>query len=257
MARCAHNTTIVCNDRVLELDSGNTRLKWRVLSGNNIIASGYLANNCDWQSELCKSLDEFEVISSVRASVVSGRDKKALIRSIVQKQYGVDVWFACTRKYHKGLILPYMSEPIKLGVDRWLAMLAAESLHPCNEKIVIDCGTALTLDVINAQGCYLGGYIVPGFRMMSEALRTGTANLMLVEEKAREYSLGNTAADCISHGLLAMVVAFINTQAEKYDNALVCLTGGNSGQVKPFIKNTVYYRPDLVMDGLRVAMSSG
>ncbi|MDD7804632.1 MAG: type III pantothenate kinase [Endozoicomonas sp. (ex Botrylloides leachii)] len=235
--------------KILELDAGNTRLKWRVVEGGQLVDAGYLINTDNWQRKLPILIDGLGKIVSARASLVSGEEKKALLTTVIRDQCGIDIRFASTCQSMGNITLPY-----NLGVDRWLAILAAERKHPNQMKLVVDCGTALTLDVVAANGHHLGGYIAPGLGLMAQALHANTADLMLVEKRTDSDALGKTTADCISRGNLAMTTAFVCTQAQKYSNALVCLSGGDGEYIKPFITSPVDYQPDLVMDGLALAL---
>ncbi|WP_263081711.1 type III pantothenate kinase [Endozoicomonas sp. Mp262] len=240
------------NESILELDAGNTRLKWRVLRDGRVADAGYLINSDSWRVQLPVLLERLGTIDFARASVVSGSRRKELLASIISEGLGVDIKFASPVKRWKTLEVSYQ-EPGKLGVDRWLAMLAAHHEGGARVKLVVDCGTALTLDVVDARGRHLGGYIVPGLDMMKKSLQLNTAHLMLYEDPVATIAPGRATRDCINQGILSMAVSLINTQAKMYPGALVFLAGGDAGQVESYIESEKIFCPDLVMDGLKLA----
>ncbi len=240
------------NEAVLEFDAGNTRLKWRLLRNGVIADAGYLSNSEEWRVQLPVLLDRLGPIRCARASVVSGSRRKALLKSVISEGFGYELFFAETRKSWLGLEVAY-EHYTRLGVDRWLAMLAAHCKHSKHTKLIIDCGTALTLDIVDGNGCHLGGYIVPGLEMMRRSLHMNTAQLEIAEHSPEAILPGRTTEDCISRGVLSMAVSLVNAQLEFYPDALVYLAGGDGDKLKPHIKAETVFNRDLVMDGLRLA----
>lgn len=239
---------------ILELDAGNTRLKWRLLRQGQVADAGHLANSDAWRVQLPVLLEQLGPVDLARASVVSGQRRRALLTSVIAEDFGIRMHFAATRKHWQGLTVAYR-EAEKLGVDRWLAMLAAQHAGGERVKLVVDCGTALTLDVVDAFGCHLGGYIVPGLGMMKKTLQANTAGLAVFENPVLTLDPGRTTRDCINQGIVAMVTALISHCAERYPGALVFLTGGDADQVAPAIVGEYRLVADLVMDGLALAFA--
>ena len=237
---------------ILELDAGNTRLKWRLIQEDVILHRGELNNTASWETYLPVILDRLGSFDLARASVVSGSERHKLLFSMIQQSFGVEFQAARTKACWRGLTLAYHN-PSALGVDRWLAMLAAHCVHKVHHKIIIDSGTALTIDVINQYGEHQGGYIVPGVTLMKQALQINTANLPVTENIVESVTPGKTTVQCIDHGVLAMTVAMINAQLGKFKNSVVYLTGGSSPVLLPHINAECVYQPELVMDGLALA----
>ena len=239
--------------KVLELDSGNTRLKWRVRDNQQTHKQGVLLNTEDWQIGIQSILTEVGDIHRARASVVSGSDRAESLASIIRSVFGVKLQLLKVYPVWSGLQLHY-DNPLKLGIDRWLAMLTAWN-HPFNgARIVVDSGTALTLDIINDMGHHQGGFIVPGQTLLKKSLLTNTAHLSISYEPTESIDPGRKTMDCINHGVLAMSAALINTQAERYDDVMVYLTGGDAPQLVPYIKAECIYMPNMVMDGLALGV---
>ncbi|WP_257266637.1 type III pantothenate kinase [Endozoicomonas sp. ONNA2] len=242
--------------RILELDAGNSRLKWRLLKEGHIISHGFLANSEDWQFELPRLLDQIGQVDSARAAIVCGDERFEQLSTAINQRFNVSLLKAEVTTQCRGVKAAYPG----LGVDRWLAMLAAhhldrtENKELCN-KIVVSCGTAITIDLLSDSGDHPGGYIVPGISLMKRMLHIRTAQLPGVEAEALTMMPGTSTAECMNNGILAMAVAMINTQKSRYKTAcgkecMVYLTGGDATLIQPYIQGECCYHPALVMDGL-------
>ena len=104
-----------------------------------------------------------------------------------------------------GLKLRY-ANPKEIGADRIAAAIGAVSLHPETDLIVIDMGTATTIDVVTKDKEYLGGAIIPGLRISVEALANETAKLPMVEITKPEHSLGTNTIEAIQSGAKDFIV---------------------------------------------------
>ena len=239
--------------KVLELDSGNTRLKWRILQNSQPLHRGVLLNTEDWRAGFQSLLSECGVIDQARAAVVSGTDHAETLTAIIRDLLGIDLELIQVRPVWRGLRLNY-EDPSKLGIDRWLSMLAAWNKEVDDVRIIVSSGTALTIDVIDRDGVHQGGFIVPGQTLMKKSLLTNAANLGISYDPIESIDLGHKTMDCINQGVLAMSVALINAQAERYENAIVYLTGGDALQLEPYIKANSIYMPEMVMDGMALAI---
>jgi len=99
-----------------------------------------------------------------------------------------------------GLKIKYRN-PAEVGADRVASAIAAAHRHPGRDVLVVDCGTATTVEVITASGDYLGGAIMPGIGMSAESLASRTAKLPRVEITRPESALGRSSAESIHSGL--------------------------------------------------------
>lgn len=241
-------------DRQLQLDAGNTRLKWRLIVGGASAQSGFIHNDADWQIILSLLLEELGTLDSIAISTVSGNARLEQLVRILSEATGVEPFIAKTRKSFAGLTVIY-KEVERLGVDRWLAMLAAHAHSLHNTKIVVSCGTAITVDVIDGHGNHQGGFIVPGIRLMKKALAVNTANLDNIEHPAEATALGTVTSECINHGVLAMAVSFIHETCLKWPGARLFLTGGDASLLQTHIKEEIeqVLIEELVLDGLSIA----
>ena len=138
-------------------------------------------------------------------------------------------------------------------MDRWLALLA---LHGDDRgpALVLDCGTAVTLDAIDDAGHHLGGLILPGLRMMWHCLFAGTRIPPLA---FREYAemLGQDTDQCVAGGALQAVVGMTERIHRRWKSDLgvepkIILTGSDAEKVGGQLELSHEYRPDLVLQGL-------
>ena len=153
----------------LQIDVGNTFLKWRVVEGGAVIARGGHAT----AAEECLAGFTFwnQVKTIALASVASTEVESRLL--CVLKSYRPDItpFIACTQFFFEGVSCAY-ELPEQMGVDRWLALVAGY-LKYGESCCIVDCGSAITVDVVNSSGSHEGGYILPGMRLMKKSLNSG------------------------------------------------------------------------------------
>ena len=147
--------------------------------------------------------------------------------------------------------------PETLGVDRWMAILAAwdRVQVPC---VVVDAGSALTIDFIAAGGRHLGGYIVPGIQMMLDALYGGTADVRVEGRPVFSQLAGGDTITAVHNGCSTMAIALIEKSLNQLEDiagsAMVVLTGGDSEQLAKALGDQCLHVPDLVLVGLGIAL---
>jgi len=123
---------------------------------------------------------------------------------------------------------------------------------------VIDCGTAITIDAIAADGAHLGGLIAPGMELMTSALTGQTAGIQIGEAGNQDISLlGRSTEAAVSGGVLYTAIAlvervFMDLQGELGDRTNLLLTGGDATRILPLLGSRPEYVPDLVLKGLAV-----
>ena len=150
-------------------------------------------------------------------------------------------------------------EPERLGIDRWAAMIAAYRQHQ-TDICVVDCGTALTIDLVNAAGKHLGGYIVPGLNTMQKSLNQHTeaiqANLDLHTDKnSHTVAPGTSTRQAVERGVVLAAVGLIEQAIAYYRRTNhvepVCvLTGGDAECLTPYLSKQVRHDPYLVLQGI-------
>lgn len=135
-----------------------------------------------------------------------------------------------------GLINSY-SQPETLGVDRWLAMLGGRELIPDTELLLIDAGTALTIDHLCASGQHLGGWIVPGIHMQQKAVTNYTARVFNRDSQQFQLSFAQDTASCLQNGVFAAILAVIRQANSLAPRAKMLITGGDAAALMPFLSD--------------------
>ncbi|WP_157954447.1 type III pantothenate kinase [Saccharospirillum mangrovi] len=152
-----------------------------------------------------------------------------------------------------GLRLVY-AEPQRLGVDRWLTMLAL--LERGRPVVIIDAGTALTIDVLSADRNHLGGYILPGLALMRRALVDDTFALPPVSQPGQLVP-GTSTAECIANGsVLALIGAVESALAQSPVAAAdVIWTGGDAAALRNLSAWPGEHHPQLIFEGMMTAIA--
>ena len=148
-----------------------------------------------------------------------------------------------------------------MGVDRWLCLLAARQIVP-GPFVVVGTGTAATLDFVDHTGVHRGGYIVPGFRSLIGALGASTAQVQVkVRAGATSASLepGVDTRECVERGTSLMLLDFVEQSIARFlrtdeHRASIVITGGDAATVSAHLTAAHRWVPDLVLDGLAVAL---
>ena len=144
--------------------------------------------------------------------------------------------------------------PETLGSDRLAAVIGASSLKPGKDLLIIDAGTCITYEVIDARGNYWGGNIAPGMQMRLKALHEFTARLPLVEAEGDVPGMGYSTETAIRSGVLRgmkyEIEGYIKSLRTKFPHLLVFLTGGNRINFDTNIKNIIFTDKYIVPRGL-------
>jgi type III pantothenate kinase len=158
-----------------------------------------------------------------------------------------------------GLKIKYR-DPKEVGSDRIADAIAAIDLFPDRDLVVVDFGTATTIEVISASREYLGGAILPGVRLSMETLYAKTAKLPAVEIVRPESAVGRSTTESIQSGLYYGTLGAIRTLVERFtadvfegNRPTVIATGGFSSLFRdePDFDHVI---PDLILHGLRIAL---
>jgi type III pantothenate kinase len=240
----------------LVIDIGNTLTKMAIFDGADLIGAG---NHTVITVEF---LDQFfasyygittALISSVK------KEPEAWI-SELEKRVQV-VHFNRDMAYG---IHNHYGTPQTLGLDRLAAVMGARYLYPENDNLVIDAGTCITYDGVDAGGNYYGGSISPGLNMRYKALQHYTAVLPLVQADAgfdNYYGHDTVTAirSGVQNGLMHEVQGFIQSYNKQAQHLNIILTGGDSVFLDTVLKNSIFAgyiktEPYLVLQGLNAAI---
>lgn len=242
----------------LLLDIGNTRIKWAVLEQHRLGAQR-AETYTEWdKAELRKRiLEPAGPLQRVIVANVGGERIAQMVQDAVQEMYGFAPEFMRTTPAAAGVRNAYM-EHQKLGVDRWVSLIAAHAMER-RAVCIVNVGTAMTIDGLDAQGQHLGGVIVPGPDLMIASLMRNTSD---IEAHAQGGSRGerlladNTLGGVYQgamHALAALIERAVATvSAQLGETPLLLMSGGAHERLLPLIHVPMRIVPDLVLRGLAV-----
>ncbi len=250
---------------MLLVDIGNSRIKWAVYRDESVQLLGeaeYVAKEFEAQLDVLWSGVEKPERLAV-ASVAAPRVIKSLT-TWVEEHWGCELSVAKSTQMHGRLINGYI-EPERLGVDRWLAMLAISEKDDLEDApfCVVDCGSAITIDAVDGNGQHLGGMIVPGVSMMRNALVKGTNGIRLKDEQPAEVSfLARDTEGAVTGGSLYTAASMLDRVCNDIgmtlgDETLFYITGGDAPILMPLLEYEFEYEPNLVLKGLAHVTLSG
>jgi type III pantothenate kinase len=240
---------------MLVVDIGNSRIKWATVKDGELTGHGA----ADYQDEtLERQLDAaFEHVDQPGAvaycSVGASTTGKVLERWTDQR-WSVEAFRVVTAAEGFGVRCAY-ARPETLGADRWAALVACRHQRK-GAAVVVDCGTAITLDAISDTGEHLGGVIVPGVTLMRLALTTRTDQIPAQESDSGEV-LAKSTADGVAAGTLYAAAAAVDRLAREMGRYLPpgsarILTGGAMAPLPPLMLTAFQTEPHLVLYGLAV-----
>ena len=232
----------------LLIDVGNTAIKWRLANAERLLDAGGSVSDV---SSLCQAVEAENWGMAGVASVASNSADAELIAALTASG-AMAVHRATAQPTFLGLVSSY-AEPERMGVDRWLAMLAA---HVRNEGAlcVIDAGTAVTVDLVSAEGVHEGGYILPGADLMRRALSSETDRIQVGALGAPAIGPGNNTQACVTAGSWRAVMGALESTMAAYPGHRPLLTGGAASTLRDFGLVAID-SPHLVMEGLRLWLS--
>lgn len=239
---------------MLLIDRGNTRLKWQLWDQGLPLKTG-VALQEEPLVHVFKDLNSDDVSNIYVSSVVGHVFEQELKDWAAQSGFSVPV-FVCSVESICGVTNGY-DKPRQLGVDRWLAMIAAFKQYS-GLLCVVDSGTALTIDFISSEGQHLGGFIVPGQKLMEQSLLANTHKIS-VTESLESSVFGTNTTQAVSLGTWGVLGAFINHKVSEVNVAFaepvkVILTGGAVEPLVSLLQVDHCYQKDLVLKGLALVV---
>jgi len=251
---------------MLTIDIGNSRIKWAVFAGDDIQSDGAFEYHKETLENDLNGASLPRVTDGLKISCVAGNElKKRFIKWLDTNGYE-RFQFAETHAEQCAVINSYET-PASMGVDRWLAMIAAFKLSNIRETetvCIIDCGTAITLDLLDSTGKHLGGLIMPGYQTMIRSLDKETGDIRVSEyiyNESLTSCLASSTEKAISNGCSQLIVggwsAIMSNQQNASDGKMHCIvTGGDGEWVSGGLPLTNTYNPYLVLQGLNFASIS-
>lgn len=234
------NSTTIC------FDFGNTRLKYGVFEGDELMHDGALHHEAVWDS-LKEVVEKYSPEHTLLSSVIHHDSQ---IEDLLAERSH----FILLNEHTKIPFTTPVTKPATIGADRLALMAYAAINDPGKNCLVIALGSCITYNFINKYGGFLGGGISPGLEMRLKSLHEYTAKLPLVKVNWNFPLVGyDTRTNILSGVLLGMaceIDGLIDKYKEKYLNFNVYLTGGNCTDFVPHLKNKIFADPSLILKGL-------
>lgn len=241
-------------ERTLLIDLGNSSLKWAWLEAGSL-SSIERAAYTDGEEGPNPPVEQWRAQRKpgrVLISAVAAATVVETVRNWIFEHWDLEPEILKAEASALGVTSGY-DNPGQLGVDRWIALIAANH-SVAGPACIVDCGTAVTIDVIARDGRHLGGLILPGIGLMREALRRETA-IPWVESGAVDRLLAADTGSAIAAGgvnaVAALVEKVLEQSAEKLgERPALLLTGGDSEWLQSVLREPATREPDLVMKGM-------
>jgi len=237
----------------LVVDIGNSRIKWALAASGRVIGSGRAVAHDNLELLFAEWSRLSAPPQRVRLANVTQAPVAQAITDWVVATWQAPVETTATPAMGGGITIAY-PDPTQLGTDRWLAMVGARAagyLPAC----IVDCGSAITLDVVDGQGHHQGGLILPGLAAQQAGIAQVAPALPPVELGAGTPLLTHNTADALAsgylHGTAAAVQGLIRRcLAESSEPLTPVLTGGDAQLMARYLDMDVRLRPDVILEGL-------
>lgn len=238
---------------IVDLDAGNTRCKWRIVDDRNSVRK---SGNSTLEQFCTVPFDEPEVWR-VRVSSVRGLEADAMIARWAVSNLGLNAEFA-TATRRLGQVVNGYADPEQLGVDRWLAILAGYD-EVRGAVGIIDCGSAMTADLVAKDGLHCGGFIAPGLAMMRQGLLRSTDKIRFdPSERSAGFVPGRDTGEAVCNGVLVAATGFVTQAVERFreicGDPVILMTGGDAELIQQRLQFSTELRLSLVLDGLALAL---
>jgi type III pantothenate kinase len=240
------------------VDIGNTRIKWAEVEDGRLSNVG----NAVHRDLRGRAFDSFVVavakrVTRVIVANVAGDEIGREFSERARDCFRISPEFVIVRAEQFGVRCAY-ADPSRLGVDRWIAVLAAHHLAP-GAACVIDAGTAVTFDAVDARGQHLGGLILPGTRLLASSLDRNTSAIGATDSPGARPTglnlLGKTTDAAVGNGAMLALTGALERAIAAVEGSLgerpkVYLTGGDADALRGWLESEVDLRRDLVLEGL-------
>jgi len=251
----------------LLIDIGNTNLRWATHDPEAPAPDGEgpllgpiagVRHHGALPIDLLAAWDQLDPPARILAGNVGGEDLAEHLTRATRSLWGIEPRFAATQAQALGVRVAY-AEPTRLGVDRWLALVAAHH-QGAGAALIVDAGTAITYDLLRADGQHLGGLILPGVHLMRETLlgHTRIPSVAGPTDPHPGVPWATDTATAIAGASLQAPAALAerlrrHLRDQVGDSARLILTGGDAERLAPLIHGPVHLQPALVLQGLALA----
>ncbi len=241
--------------QTLLIDIGNSRIKWGLLENDRISPGEPFSHK---YGVICEILDcawgTLSRPTQIIIANVAGEEMAQKVTGWSEKKWGLNSRLVFSEAQAFGVMNGYR-DASQLGVDRWVCLVAAHYLFH-QPVCVIDCGTAVTIDVLDGEGNHLGGMIAPGMSLMKRTLLINTSDIDEVDEKQSDF-LGRSTGGSVQSGVVQAIVGMIERTLFKLQKEfnrpfLPVLTGGDAELIRKNLRCELKLEPDLSLRGLAI-----
>ncbi len=230
----------------LIIDIGNSRVKVAVMDHHTVVEEDATD---DYSPEVIKTLAQKYDIS--RSIVSSTRGAQSDVVESVRSIVGHSMLFDSSVRVPMAI---QYSTPSSLGRDRLAAAVGAREMFGERDMLIVDFGTAITIDLVSRSGGFEGGAISPGVMLRFRALHDFTASLPLCDPTHRVVDVARSTTEAIESGVMNGVCyeieGYISRFSQKYDELSIIFVGGDAKFFEKRIKNTIFVNRELLFRGL-------
>ncbi len=232
---------------ILQIDAGNSRVHWRLLDAAR---SPLERGDLSWAQVAANGVEGLplkKVVSVEFASVAGERARE--LETTLSRVAGAPVRDFRVSEAQCGVVNAYR-DPGCMGIDRWLAMIGAFHIFG-GPLTVLDAGTAITIDHVDARGLHRGGYILPGLGLMGESLGAGTAGVRADPVSGSATEPGTNTTECVHQGIAWLFETIVIRAARYWGEAgRLVVTGGDAQRLPAPLGMGMTREPDLIFLGM-------
>ena len=234
---------------LLTIDVGNSRIKAAVFEHNKQVDFFIFETN-----EALKNFEnifqKYPNLQKIILSSVGKLDEEVV--NFIKSQFQTEIIdhkskFPFTNLY---------ATPETLGIDRMVLAAGATLMYPNQNKLIIDAGTCITYDFVNAENEYLGGAISPGIKIRYKSLNNYTSKLPLLTLSEDFEIIGNSTKSAIHSGVINGVIfeieGFISQYSLKNQDLTIILTGGDAEFLAKRLKSTIFANSNFLLESLNL-----
>jgi len=238
----------------LLIDIGNTRNKYATYE-NEVLSALQFINEEDFDEQwFVKNFAE------IQQCLVANVNHGEISDSIMQwcQNSNIDCVLLESENEKSGVSCVY-EQPKTFGIDRWLTLLGANKLFPQQNCLIVDTGTATTIDMLSANGAHQGGWILPGIDLLFSSLTTNTTKVFATPSKVNSLSFANNTSDAVNQASWAATLGLINSALETLERDLlierqsikIIFTGGNAIQLQQLFNGQSTLIENLIFVGMQ------
>lgn len=237
----------------LLIDVGNTLCKYVTFQQGELSVIKSIETHLINQQWLAEN---FPIVEQCIVSNVNDSNLNQIITSWCESER-IDYCFVESEAEKFNIRCAY-DDPSTFGVDRWLGLIGASTLFPNQATLIIDAGTATTIDLLTSSGIHQGGWILPGINLMFSSLVQNTKKVFATPKNINQIAFANNTTDAVNQANWAATIGCINTAITtahaqflpENESLKVILTGGNAAKLKQLMTVECEFIEKLIFVGM-------